>query len=98
MRQQKPHFICAHVTGGNWWVIGHHESGLVAVETRGGAVLGHVCLLGGRDVLGFLRDPVGGNLQHQTLQDIWSGRSKVTAVKTSWMGRLSDDLYRPFDI
>lgn len=57
------------MTGGNQWVISHHEGGLVAVKTGGGAVLGHVRLLGGCDVLRLLRDPVGGDLEHQTLRE-----------------------------
>lgn len=39
------------------------------METGGGAMLGHVRLLGGCDVLRLLYDPVGGDLQHQTLQE-----------------------------
>lgn len=39
------------------------------MDTGGWTVLGHVCLLGGGNVLRLLRNPGGGDLQHQTLRE-----------------------------
>lgn len=47
-----------------------HERRLISPQAGGGAVLGHVGLLGGGDVLLLLLDPAGGDLQHQTLQEV----------------------------
>lgn len=49
-------------------LLSHHEGSLVPAEVGGGAVLGHVALLRLLDLLVLLLDPVGSDLQHQTLQ------------------------------